>query len=90
MARSQNAPRGLFAKARIDIGNLELTYNSTNKGLAFTNGDDTHASALPGNVTVATNPVLIPISNSTGRCYGVNTTGTTWLFLAGTSLQPTT
>lgn len=90
MARSQNSPRGLFAKARIDIGNLELTYNSTNKGLTFTNADDTHASAVPGNVRIATNPTIVPVNNSTGRCLSINTTGTTWLFLAGTTVQPTT
>jgi hypothetical protein len=90
MARPQNAPRGLFNKTRIDIGNLELTYNGTNKGLTISNADDTHASALPGSVRIATNPTLVPISNTTGRCIAINTTGTTWLYVAGTSAQPTT
>ena len=90
MARPQNAPRGLFAKNRVDVGNLELTYNSTNKGLVFTNADDTHASALPGNARVATNPILVPINNSTSRCWAFNTTGTSWLFVSGTSVQPGT
>lgn len=90
MAHPQNSPRGLWAKGRIDIGKLELTYNITNKGLTFTNSGDTHASALPGNTRIATNPTLVPVSNSTGRCYALNTTGTTWLFLSGTTVQPTT
>ena len=88
MAHPQNSPRGLFAKNRVDVGKLELTYNGTNKGLLFTNAGDTHASALTGNVTLA-NPVLIPISNSTCRCFGINTTGTDWVFIEGTAVQPT-
>ena len=90
MARPQNSPKGLFAKNRVDVGNLEFTYNGTVDGLTFTNTDDTHATAVPGNVRIATNPTLVPGNNSTGRFLALNTTGTSWLFLAGTSVQPTT
>lgn len=29
MARAQSSPRGSFAKARIDVGSQNMTYNST-------------------------------------------------------------
>lgn len=88
MAHPQSSPRGLWAKDRLDIGGQELTYDSTNKGLVFKNAVNTLASALPGDARNAS-PVIVPISNSTGQCFAMNVTGTSWTFIAGTSVQPT-
>lgn len=102
MARSQSSPRGLFAKNRIDVGSQQLTYNSTglllNGGIKISNKQmitanttgfvmGNAASALPGNVDNAITWGVI--SNTTGVCLFVNSTGTTHKYLNVTSVQPT-
>lgn len=73
---------GLIVAGGVKISNKQmLTANST--GLVFAD----YASSLPGNVD---NGVLFGlISNSTGACAFINTTGTTHKYLNVTTKQPT-
>lgn len=102
MAHPQSSWRGLWAKARIDIGSSQLTYDSTglilNAGIKISNAqtltaDSTGivfgnpASALPGSVDGGVQIAMI--SNSTGVALAVNSTGTTWKYLNVTTAQPT-
>jgi hypothetical protein len=101
MAHPQSSPRGLWAKNRIDIGANQLTGDSTalvlNQGLKVSNAryitaDSTgfvltSEAALPGDVDGGVQFTMI--SNSTGVCMAVNSTGTTWKYLNTTDAQPT-
>jgi hypothetical protein len=101
MARSQNSPRGLFAKwqYRVPVGkgmlfddystsNNLLTANSTGlkvRGGAFIATNV--STALPTSEDKGIAMQLI--SNSTGVALVVNSTGTTWKYLNTTVNQPT-
>lgn len=102
MARPQNSARGLFAKARVDVGSQQVTYSATHAifsgGITISNAQGitanstglvfgNAASALPGAVD---NGVLVGVgSNSTGVFLFVNSTGTTHKYFNLTSVQPT-
>ena len=65
MARPQNAPRGLFAKNRIDIGSQQLTKNST--AVLFSGGirlSGQSNAVLTGNATAVVANAGIRISDS--------------------------
>ena len=101
MAHPQSSPRGLWAKERIDLGSQQLTKNSTAvlfsggiriSGARYITADSTGfvlttESALPGNVDGGNQFTMI--SNSTGVCLAINSTGTTWKYLNVTTAQPT-
>jgi len=105
MARAQNAPNGLFAKDRVDVGSNNLTGNSTalvlSAGVKISNAQtltanttglvapDAALSALPGNVRQGNVHIHLG-TNTTGRFLGLNTTGTSNYYLQVTSVQPTT
>ena len=92
MAHPQNSPRGLFAKARIDVGSAQTTYNSTGiifAGAVYASGQTTYgklsanstALILPNSVRVGTKTTYFT-SNSTGVKLGslyisCNSTGNT-------------
>lgn len=87
-ARPQNSPRGLFAKdtiqpATLDIsGNMSWTANSTGIVVADVLSD------IPG--AVDNGNLFGFVKNSTGFAMFFNSTGTTNLWVAGTTKQPTT
>ena len=101
MAHPQSSPRGLWAKNRFDIGASNMTADSTAikfsavvmiSASRYITADSTGfvlttESSLPGNVDGGA--MFTMISNSTGVCLAVNSTGTTWKYLSTTSLQPT-
>lgn len=92
MAHPQNSPRGLFAKARVDVGSAQTTFNSTGivfAGAAFVSGQATMgklsanstALILPNSVRVGSKATYLS-SNSTGVKLGslyisCNSTGNT-------------
>jgi len=97
MAHPQNSPRGLFAKARIDIGSQQLTYNST--GLLFSGqirlngqkyiGSNTTGYALTSVATIPSTDggnfkIAMIVSAAGTAALAVNTTGTTWKYLRTT------
>lgn len=85
---AQNSPKGLFAKDQVTavqtlgLGNQTFTEDTTSGGVVF----GSPASALP---THDGGAAFTVISNSTGVALAVNATGTTWLYLNTTSVQPT-
>ena len=98
MARPQNSARGLFEKiaaafttatiAGLTSTNSTITDIQMSKGSTGTLEIDSGAlTALPGNVQVSL-PNIAFGENSTGAFLAINTTGTTWSYLAGTSIQP--
>ncbi|KPJ87100.1 MAG: hypothetical protein AMJ53_18680 [Gammaproteobacteria bacterium SG8_11] len=102
MARAQGGtPRGFYAATRFDIGSNTLTANSTAvlfdagiqiSGARYITADSTGyvlttESSLPGNVDGGAQFTMI--SNSTGVALAICTTGTTWQYIATTSVQPT-
>lgn len=92
MAHPQSSPRGYIAKARIDVGSAQLTYNSTGAifaGAVFVSGQTTYgkvsanstAIILPNSVRIGTKTTYLS-SNSTGVKIGnlyisANSTGNT-------------
>lgn len=92
MAHPQNSPRGLFAKAQMDVGGQSLTFNSTGvvfEGAAFVSAQTTYgklsanstALILPNSVRVGSKATYLS-SNSTGVKLGslyisCNSTGNT-------------
>ena len=66
--------------------NLTLSANTT--GITSSSVTKTAGTDKPGNLTSTV--FLGLLYNSTGRAVFINTTGTTHLYLAGTTKQPTT
>lgn len=102
MAHPQNSPRGLFAKHAVRVPTGKgLWFDNYSTSAALINADATGvsiaaagvkssspASALPGDADRAASAVFI--SDGTGRvAIGLNTSGTTWRYLATTSKYPT-
>ena len=99
MARPINSARGLFGKLAIQIGSFLLDTDST--GVVFSGGVKI-SDAAGGQLKASATALLLPtftalpstrqvggvafISNSTGKRLAFHSTGTTWKYIAGTSV----
>lgn len=68
--------------------NSNLTISANSTGVTSSSVTKSAGTTVPGNVTSTV--FLGLIYNSTGRGLFINTTGTTHLWLSGTTKQPTT
>lgn len=98
MANLQNSPRGVFGKAQVNVGAVQLTGDSTgnlklNAGIKLS-GEATlitvNSTAIVGSVAQLTlNSMNMRLAaNDTGVGIQINTTGTTWLWVSTTSVGP--
>lgn len=83
MARAQNAPNGLFVKEKVQSTQLAVSSTATLSGATTVSG----VTTLPTQVTLGTVNVR-SVSNSTGVAFQINTTGTTWVYVSTTTVQP--
>ena len=70
--RGQGSPRGLLIKGELRVGGNGRIMKNT--------------AALPGDSAQGT--AVRFVHNSTGRALAINVLGTTWLWIAGTTIQP--
>lgn len=84
--RPQNSPRiniiakDILADTELSLNTLDITQDSTSKGLVFDEG----ASALP---THDAGIAFCFVSDSTGVSFAWNSTGTTWVYATATSVR---
>ena len=96
----QNSPRGLFVKASVvTIGANTLTSAATGLGLSggiALSGQSTYLTASAASPLILPTVAALPsarvvgglafVSNSTGKRIAFHSTGTTWKYIAGTSV----